>query len=59
MKKHEIEIDAAENIEINDEDLQQALADVEKYNLNDFDFNNPEELYLDDESDATIYGFEF
>lgn len=58
MKKHEIEIDAAENIEINDEDLQQALADIEKYQLNDFDFDSPEELYLDDESDATIYGFD-
>lgn len=58
MKKHEIEIDAAENIEINDEDLQQALADVEKYNLNDFQFDSVEELYLDDESDGQIYGFE-
>ena len=58
MKKHEIEIDAAENIEINDEDLQQALADIEKYQLNDFDFDSAEELYLDDESDATIYGFD-
>lgn len=59
MKKHEIEIDAAENIEINDEDLQQALADIEKYQLNDFDFNSADELYLDDESDGQIYGFDF
>ena len=58
MKKHEIEIDAVENIEINDEDLQQALADIEKYQLNDFDFQSAEELYLDDESDDRIYGFE-
>jgi hypothetical protein len=59
MKKNEIEIDAAENIEINDQDLQEALADIEKYQLNDFDFESAEELYLDDESDGQIYGFEF
>jgi hypothetical protein len=59
MKKNEIEIDAAENIEINDQDLQEALADIEKYQLNDFDFDSVEELYLDDESDGQIYGFEF
>ena len=58
MKKHEIEVDATENMEILEEDLNQAFADIEKYNLNDFDFTSADELYLDDEDDGIIFTFE-
>ena len=58
MKKYEIEIDATENMEILEEDLNQAFADIKKYELDDFDFNSADELYLDDEEDGVIYGFD-
>lgn len=57
MKKHEIEIDATENMEILEEDLNQAFADIKEYNLNDFDFASIDELYLDDEEDGVIFGY--
>lgn len=41
-----------------DEDFNQADEDIKNFELNDFDFDSAEELYLDDESDATIYGFD-
>ena len=41
-----------------DEDFNQAEEDIKNFELNDFDFDSAEELYLDDESDATIYGFD-
>lgn len=58
MKKHEIEVDATENMEILEEDLNQAFADIKEYNLNDFDFTNVDELYLDDEDEGFIFTFE-
>jgi hypothetical protein len=57
MKKYEIEIDATENMEITEEDLNQAFADIEQYDLNDFDFSSADELYLDDEEDGVIFGY--
>lgn len=44
--------------EPSDEDFNQAEEDIKNFELNDFDFDSAEELYLDDESDATIYGFD-
>lgn len=41
-----------------DEDFEQADKDIQDYNLNDFEFNSAEELYLDDEEDRMIYGLE-
>jgi len=58
MKKHEIEVDATENMEILEEDLNQAFADIKEYNLNDFDFTNADELYLDDEDEGFQFTFE-
>lgn len=58
MKKHEIEVDATENMEILEEDLNQAFADIEKYNLDDFDFISADELYLDDEDEGFSFTFE-
>jgi hypothetical protein len=58
MKKYEIEINATENMEILDEDFIQADEDIKNFELNDFEFDSVEELYLDDESDGQIYGFE-
>ena len=46
------------SFEPSDEDFIQADEDIKNFELNDFDFSNPEELYLDDESDGQIYGFE-
>jgi hypothetical protein len=57
MKKYEIEIDATENMEITEEDLNEAFADIKKYNLDDFDFVSADELYLDDEEDGVIFGY--
>lgn len=51
---YEVEV----NFEPDDEDFAQAEIDIKEYNLNDFDFDSVEELYLDDESDARIYGFD-
>jgi hypothetical protein len=50
------EIEAS--FEPNDEDFIQADEDIKNYDLNDFDFNSAEELYLDDEEDSVIYGLE-
>ena len=58
MKKYEIEIDATENMEILEEDLNQAFADIKNYKLEDFDFLSADELYLDDEEDGVIYGLD-
>ena len=46
------------SFEPSDEDFNQADEDIKNFELNDFDFQSAEELYLDDESDATIYGFD-
>ena len=51
------EIDTS--FEPSDEDFNQADEDIKNFELNDFDFESAEELYLDDESDGQIYGFEF
>jgi len=40
-----------------DQDFEQAKNDIEKFNLNDFKFNNVDELYLDDEEDGVIIGY--
>ena len=46
------------NFEPNEEDFKEAEEDIKNYDLNGFDFNCAEELYLDDEEDrVTIYGF--
>jgi hypothetical protein len=50
------EIEAS--FEPNDEDFIQADEDIKNYDLNDFDFNSAEELYLDDEEDSVIYGLD-
>jgi len=46
------------NLDPDDEDFDQAEIDIKNFELNDFDFNSAEELYLDNESDDRIYGFE-
>jgi hypothetical protein len=40
------------------QDLSKAEEDVNNFNLNDFEFTSAEELYIEDESDQIIYGFE-
>lgn len=55
--KTEITVEAM--LEPSDEDFNQADEDIKNFELNDFDFESAEELYLDDESDGQIYGFEF
>lgn len=45
-------------LEPSDEDFNQADLDINAYNLNDFDFASADELYLDDEEDGVIYGFD-
>lgn len=45
-------------MELGEEDFLAAEQDIKDYNLNDFDFNSIEELYLDDEEDQVIYGLE-
>jgi len=54
IKDYEIDT----SFEPSDEDFIEAEEDIKNFELNDFDFSNPEELYLDDESDGQIYGFE-
>jgi len=45
--------------EPNEEDFKEAQEDIKNYDLNDFDFNSAEELYLEDEEDGvTIYGLD-
>lgn len=46
------------SFEPSDEDFIQAEEDIKNLELNDFEFDSVEELYLDDESDGQIYGFE-
>lgn len=46
------------SFEPSDEDFIQADEDIKNFELNDFEFDSVEELYLDDESDGQIYGFE-
>jgi len=40
------------------EDFDKAEEDIKNFNLNDFEFTSAEELYIEDESDQVIYGFE-
>jgi hypothetical protein len=42
------------NFESSEEDFIQSEADIKNYNLNDFEFESPDELYLDDEEDGVI-----
>ena len=51
---YEVEI----NFEPDDEDFAQAEEDIKNYKLEDFDFSNVDELYLDDEEDGVIYGLD-
>ena len=47
------------SFEPNEEDVKEAEEDIKNYNLNNFDFNSAEELYLEDEEDGvTIYGLD-
>jgi hypothetical protein len=47
------------NFESSEEDFIQSEADIKNYNLNDFDFESSDELYLDDEEDGiSIYGLD-
>ncbi|NBW09836.1 MAG: hypothetical protein EBR82_17605 [Caulobacteraceae bacterium] len=46
------------NLEPSDEDFNQADKDIKNYNLNDFDFANTDELYLDDEDEGFHFTFE-
>lgn len=46
------------SFEPSDEDFNEADEDIKNFELNDFEFDSAEELYLDDESDDRIYGFE-
>lgn len=46
------------NFEPNEEEIQEAQEDIKNYDLNGFDFNCAEELYLDDEEDRVIYGLD-
>jgi hypothetical protein len=46
------------SLEPDDEDFAQAEEDLKNYDLNDFEFNDINELYLDDEEDGVIYGFD-
>lgn len=41
-----------------DIDYIQAEEDIKNYKLEDFDFSNVDELYLDDEEDGVIYGLD-
>lgn len=42
------------NFEPTEEDFLQADEDIKAFDLNDFDFNSAEELYLDDEKDNIV-----
>jgi len=53
--KTEIIIEAS--IDPDDEDFETADKDIQEYNLNDFDFQSADELYLDDEEDGVILGY--
>ena len=51
------DFEVAANFEPNDEDFAQAQEDLKNYDLNDFEFNDVNELYLDDEEDGVIFGY--
>jgi hypothetical protein len=53
--KTEITVEAM--LEPSDEDFELAEIDIKNFELNDFDFDSPEELYLDDEEDGVIFGY--
>ena len=40
------------------EDFNKAEQDIEQYELNDFNFNGPDDLYLEDEEDSVNYGLD-
>jgi hypothetical protein len=42
----------------NENDYKQAEEDIKNYNLEDFDFNSSQELYLEDEEDRVIFDYE-
>ena len=46
------------NLDPDDEDFDQAEIDIKEYNLNDFDFTNADELYLEDEDEGFHFNFE-
>ena len=46
------------NFEPSEEDFALADEDIKNFELNDFDFNSAEELYLDDEDDGIVFTFE-
>jgi carbonic anhydrase len=54
--KTEITIEA--NLNPDDEDFNQAEIDIKEYNLNNFEFDSAEELYLDDEDEGLRFTFE-
>jgi hypothetical protein len=54
VSDYEVEV----NFEPDDEDFAQAQEDIKNYKLEDFDFSNVDELYLDDEEDGVIYGLD-
>ena len=49
-------IDASFNPSV--EDIDKANEDINNFNLNDFELNSIEELYLGDEEDGVIYGLD-
>ena len=58
IAKAKYEFIAEASFDPNDEDFEIADKDIQEYNLNDFEFDSAEELYLDDEEDSVIYGLE-
>jgi len=46
------------NLTPQETDYNQAEEDIKNYKLEDFDFSNADELYLDDEEDGVIYGLD-
>lgn len=46
------------NFEPSEEDLMQADEEINNFDLNKFEFNSEEELYLDDEEDSPTFRFE-
>lgn len=49
-----LEIDLLDNLQIEDIDFEQAEADIKEFNL-DYDFQNIEDLYLDDEDTTHLW----
>ena len=47
------------NFEPSEEDFNEADEDIKNYDLNNFNFESPDDLYLDDEEDGiSIYGLD-